>query len=160
MSYLIELYGEPTNSFRTSFFGGLLFQTFFVYFGLRYYIENIFVSELPSKTYLQINQRKTEEKGKTDSSPAKKQFVTWLLCKCYKDEQKKRGFKWFVCLNYFYLALSAVFFVLGLVALFVPSFQYCFQVLLRMKAFHVDMIVFLASLVCAIVSNSKKHFSR
>ena len=153
MSYLIELYGEPANSFWMDFFMGFFLETLFAYFFcLRCSVKSFFVSKLPSKfAHLSRKQRKIEEKREKnrrkkikDRPKLKEQFIAWLLCRCYKDEQKNRGFKFFVFLNYLYLFLSAVYFVLALVALFIPSFRYDFQVLLRMKFVHVDLFLFLS----------------
>ena len=169
MSYLIELYGEPANSFWMDFFLGLFIVPIACYFiCFRGCIKDFFVSDRDSLySHLSRKQRKIEEKREKsrkkktkDTRTLKEQFIAWLLCKSYKDEQKKRGFKWFVRFNYFYLVLHAICCAVAFFALFITPLRYYFQVFVIIKSLHVDAILFLITSFDNLIYTLKRKLSK
>lgn len=136
----------------------LFFNSFINYFIMyRGRVKKIFVAPL--------KRSKKEQKAYQAmlwSSSAKelaKRFFNWILCRCYTKEQKKRGYSFFLAVNYLYIFLKLGLTILWLVGLFVPSARIVFLAFFGLVITFIEFPILCAGSVMGYRSR-REHYRR
>ena len=134
----------------------LFFACFFNYLIMyRARVQTIFVAPLKRSK----KERKAYD-AKLWSSSAKelaKRFFNWILCRCYTKEQKKRGYSFFLAVNYLYLFLKLGLTILWLVGLFVPSARIVFLAFFGLKISFMEFPIICVGNAMAIKSQRERY---
>ena len=84
-------------------------------------------------------RKKHEDVFWNESGKARaKRFLNWLLCRSYTKEQKRRGYIFFVFLNYFYLIVGFALFLLWICSLCIPQLKVIFIAFSALKLIYLD----------------------